>query len=288
MSATREKLEQVAPESAAYTDGIAEMRQKRAEALCADWSWLTLAGLYWLREGENSFGVDLSNDIVLPNPEAPAFAGSFILNGDQVRLRVADGVSVTCNGKAVTSLHMRPDMSDTPDFVTLGDMTMVYIPRGVRHGIRLYDVTNPARRNFQGLNWFAVKPTYRLTAHYTPYSPPKPITIMNVLGDAQEAYSPGYVEFELGGKLHRLDAEDRNTSLFFNFGDLTNRHTTYGAGRFLSTGLPDKGLLQPGQLVLDFNLATNPYCAYTPYATCPLPPPANHLDIAIEAGEMRF
>lgn len=281
-------VEEAAESSAAYVQKIDEMRQKRAKALCADWSWLTLAGLYWLHEGDNSFGRDPSNDVVLPNPDAPLFAGAFVLAGDQVHLRVADGITMTANGKPITSLVMRPDTADTPDYVTLGDMTMVYIPRGARHGIRLYDVTNPARRNFQGLHWYPIAENYRVTARYSPYDPPKSITIMNVLGDAEESYSPGYVEFELGGATHRLDAEDRNTALFFNFGDQTNRQTTYGAGRFLYTDLPDNGLLQPGSLMLDFNRATNPYCAYTPYATCPLPPPDNHLTAAVEAGEMRF
>ena len=271
-----------------YVQKISAMRQQRAEALCADWGWLTLAGLYWLHEGDNSFGRDPSNDIVLPNPDAPLFAGTFVLSAGQVHLRVADGIAMTANGKPVTSLTLRPDTSDTPDYVTLGDMTMVYIPRGARHGIRLYDISHPVRRNFQGLHWYPIQESYCIAARYTPYEPPKPITIMNVLGDAQESYSPGYVEFELDGETHRLDAEDRNTALFFNFGDQTNRQTTYGAGRFLSTDLPDQGLLEPGNLVIDFNRATNPYCAYTPYATCPLPPPDNHLTAAIEAGEMRF
>ena len=104
---------------------------------------------------------------------------------------------MTANRKPVTSLIMRPDTSNTPDYVTLGDMTMVYIPRGNRHGIRLYDVTHPARRNFKGLNWYSIHESYRVTARYTPYDPPKPITIVNVLGDAEESPSPGYVEFEL-------------------------------------------------------------------------------------------
>lgn len=267
----------------AYETSIQFARDKREEMLLADRSWLTLAGLYWLQPGENRFGRAPDNEIVLPGEETPPYAGAFWLEDGRTTLEVAPGVTMTANGQPVTGLVMQPDTSPVPDFVELGDLTMVLLVRGQRFGIRLWDKANPARQAFGGLRWYPVRPEYRITAHFFAYDPPRQLPVTDVLGDETLRPFPGCACFTWQGKECRLDAEARGDRLFFNFRDLSNAETTHPAGRFLYADLPENDTV-----VLDFNLATNPYCAYTAYATCPLPPPQNRLPIRVEAGEMRF
>ncbi|RIK35804.1 MAG: DUF1684 domain-containing protein [Chloroflexi bacterium] len=267
----------------AYEESILAERRRREEMLLEDRSWLTLAGLYWLQPGENRFGQSPENDIVLPGDETPARAGSFYLEDEQTTLAVAPGVSITHNGQTVTHLVMKPDSTGEPDFIELGDLTMVLLQRGQRFGIRLWDKASPVRQAFTRLRWYPIHPEYRITAQFVAYDPPRLLPIADVLGDETLRPSPGYVHFIWQGQECRLEAEARGDRLFFNFRDLTNDDTTYGAGRFLYAEPPAGGIA-----ILDFNLATNPYCAYTDYATCPLPPAQNRLPVRIEAGEMRF
>jgi uncharacterized protein (DUF1684 family) len=178
---------------------------------------------------------------------------------------------------------LKPDKSGAPDYLHLGDLTMLVLQRGDRYAIRLYDKHHPARAAFSGLRWYPVQPAYRVAAEFIPYDPPRQMQVVEVTGYRYEAPNPGYARFTWAGQAARLDAEARGNRLFFNFGDRTNGDVTYGAGRFLYADAP-----QNGQVVLDFNLATNPYCAYTPYATCPLPPRENRLPFRIEAGEMSY
>lgn len=266
-----------------YEMSIEAARGERAQMLLGDRSWLTLAGLDWLQPGENRFGRAPENDIVLPGEETPPFAGAFWLEDGQTTLKVAPGVVMAANGQPVTELVMRPDTSAEPDFVELGGLTMVLLQRGKRFGIRLWNEASPARRLFTGLRWYPVRPEYRITARFVAYDPPHQLPIIDVLGDETLRPFPGYVCFTCQGQECRLEAEARGNKLFFNFGDLTNGDATYGAGRFLYADQPDGDLV-----ALDFNLATNPYCAYTDYATCPLPPAQNRLPVRIEAGELRF
>jgi len=158
---------------------------------------------------------------------------------------------------------------------------MIVIQRGARYGIRLWDNQSPARLNFAGTRWFPVKESYRVTAQFTSYPQPKMIPILNILGDTEPTPSPGFAMFELEGKQCRLEPVLEGDQLFFMYKDATSGKETYPAGRFLYTALP-----ADGKVVLDFNQAHNPPCAFTPYATCPLPPKQNHLSVAVEAGEL--
>lgn len=266
-----------------YAAQIAQERQQRATMLLGDRSWFTLAGLYWLHEGDNTFGCAESNDLILPGATTPEYAGCFHFAEGQTTVRIAPSVVVTHNDEPITTLTLKHDLSGNPDFITLGTVTMLLIKRGERYAIRIWDTANPERQNFSGLHWFPVDPGYRVTARFVAYDPPKPLTIVTAHGDITPVNSPGYVLFELGGVECALDAEPRGDGLFFNFRDPTNGGTTYGAGRFLyADGAKD------GIVTLDFNRATNPYCAYTVYATCPLPPARNRLTLPVEAGEMSY
>jgi uncharacterized protein (DUF1684 family) len=265
-----------------YAADVEAWRVKREARLKADGGWLTVAGLFWLKEGPNRFGSGKDNDVVLPS-SAPERAGVFEFQAGKVKLRLEAAVPASIDGKLVTTADMRPDTSGSPDVLALGPLTMHVIERGGRFGIRLKDNDSPARKAFKGLEWFPVSEQYRVTARFVPYDPPRKITIPNVLGDASEMPSPGYAAFTLGGKELRLDPvlEDAaSDELFFIFRDETSGRGTYGGGRFLYTEKP-----KDGSVVLDFNKAYSPPCAFTRYATCPLPPKQNRLGVRIEAGE---
>jgi len=258
------------PASDAYRAQIEEWRRQREAALTADGGWLTVTGLFWLHEGANSFGSASSNNIVLPADPAVK-DGSFDLHNGKVALRM-DG----------QTRELRPDSNGRPDSVTMGRLTMFAIQRGGKYGIRLKDNNSRLRKEFAGLHYFPVSEEYRITTRLVPDA--KKIPILNVLGQVADTPSPGYVEFKLHGqKLRLTPVEDSPSELSFIFRDFTSGKETYGSGRFL-----DAELVKDGEVVLDFNKAYNPPCAFTPYATCPLPPKENRLAVRIEAGEFKY
>jgi uncharacterized protein len=252
-----------------YERTITEWRQKREKSLQADGGWLTVTGLLWLKEGENRAGSDRSNDIVLPR--GPGRLGVFELGGERVTFRPADGSAATV---------LKPDSDDV---ISQDDLSMFVIHRGERYAIRLKDKQSKFRREFTGLHWYPVKPEYRVVADFVRYEKPKMITIPNILGETEQSPSEGYAAFTLNGHEYRLEPVIEDDQLFFIFRDQTSAKETYGSGRFLYADLP-KG----GKVILDFNKAYNPPCAFTPYATCPLPPPQNRLAVRIEAGELNY
>jgi len=266
----------------AYQDDIETWRKNYEADLKQDNGWLALVGLYWLEEGDNSFGTDLANKIVLPEDSAPKFAGMFRFRYGKTRLQAKEGVTVLLNGKPVlTEMPVFPDTPGKPDRITLGGLAMIVIKRANRFGIRVWNSGSPARANFAGTRWYPVNESYRIDAQFIPYSQPKPIPILNVLGDTEDNPSPGYATFQLQGKQCRLEPLVEDNRLFFIFKDLTSGKQTYPAGRFLYAAMP-----KDGRVILDFNKAENPPCAFTAYATCPLPPKQNNLPVSIEAGEM--
>jgi uncharacterized protein len=266
-----------------YQAEIEQWRHEREARLKSDGGWLTVAGLFWLKEGENTVGAGQSNAIVLPKGSAPESVGIFEFHHDHTQFQAAPGVLILLNGKPATSATLKPDTSEAPDMIQVGDLTMFVIQRGQRFGIRLKDKNSEMRKAFTGLKFFPPDPRYRVKAKFVPYHPPKMIPIPNILGETEEEASPGYVEFTLNGHACRLDPVTEDNTLFFIFKDLTSSKETYPSGRFLNTPMPENG-----EVTLDFNKAYNPPCAFTPYATCPLPPKQNQLAIRIEAGELRY
>ncbi|MFB3921140.1 MAG: DUF1684 domain-containing protein [Terriglobia bacterium] len=266
-----------------YQDEIEQWRRAREARLKAEDGWLSVAGLYWLKEGVNTVGADADNAFVLPKDSAPAKVGVFEFDNGVTTFRPALGVPATVNGQPVTSARLRPDIAGAPDMLRIRDLTMFVIQRGNRFGIRLKDKNREARKSFRGLKYFPVNDEYRVRGKYVPYDPPRKIAIPNVLGDVEEELCPGYVEFALRGRQYRLEPIEEGDLLFLIFKDLTAGKETYPAGRFLYANLPKNG-----EVMLDFNKAVNPPCAFTPYATCPLPPKQNQLPVRIEAGEMRY
>ena len=271
---------------ASHADEIRAWHAKRVARLQSDTGWLTVAGLFWLEPGENSFGTDPKSDIVLPAGSAPARAGVFVHRDGMTRVRAAPGAPLRSGGKSIQELRLRSDAEDTTDVVELNDLRFFVIKRGDRWGIRMRDLNSPMRRGFTRIDTYPIDEKYRVAARFEPYDPPKRIPIANVIGTVDTMVSPGALLFELGGQALRLDSvleSPEDTSLFLIFKDETSGDETYGAGRFLYTDLP-----QDGQVMVDFNKAYNPPCAFTAYATCPLPPLQNELSIAVRAGEKNY
>ena len=264
-----------------YEDETLQWRRQVEASLRGEESWLSLAGLFWLAPGENPIGSGHGSSILLPAGTAPEAAGTIDFNGAQAVFHPAPGVAAHVDVERVETIVLQPDVSGLPTRVRLGDVTFIIVRRGDRWGVRVWNRNHPARTAFPGRRWYPIDESYVVPARYLRYDPPKPTLLANVLGDSEPTLCPGHVEFELKGVAARLlVTEADEQGLFLIFADLTNGKITYPPGRFLATG-PAEG----DPVTLDFNRAYSPPCAFTPYATCPLPPPENHLPIAIEAGE---
>jgi len=272
-------------DSAGYRQSIEKWRHDYEADLTSDSGWLSVSGLFWLHEGENRFGSDPLNDIVLP-ASAPAQAGTFDFHAGKTIVHIHPGVTATMNGKPVQSAELRPDNRE--DRVVLGDLTLYVHASGERFALRLKDKHSPLLKSFTGLNWFPIDESYALTARFIPYDTPKQFDSQNVLGDPIKLDIVGYALFSLHGKEYRLEAEaNPDGTLFIVFRDLTSGKETYPASRFLDTELPKNGP-NGKTVILDFNKAYNPPCAYNPYTTCPIPLPANRLRVEIPAGEKLY
>jgi uncharacterized protein len=269
-------------DDSAYRQSVENWRRDYQASLTSDTGWLTVSGLFWLREGSNRFGSNPSNEIVLP-ASAPARAGQFDFHGDKTTARIEPGVLVTMNGQPIQTAELRPDTAT--DRLVLGDLTLYVHASGERLGIRMKDKNSKLRKEFSGLHWFPVDSSYRATAHYFAYGTPKQLDSQNVLGDPIKLNIVGYLAFSLRGQNYRLEVEPNKDGTFFVvFRDTTAGKETYPASRFVDTDLPKDGT--SGKIVdLDFNKAYNPPCAYNPFTTCPLPLPGNRMKIAIPAGE---
>jgi len=269
-----------------YIQQINEWHTKRVERLKEKDSWLSLAGLYWLNEGENSFGSDKSNDIVFPKGKAADFMGWFDLNNGEVKIRLKPGVNITSNDQPITEMILQNDNTKAPTILKYKSLSWFVIKRQDKYGIRLKDSEHPEFERFAGVDRFDVCPDWKIPANFIPYDPAKTIEIPTVLGTIVKDQSPGYLQFEINGEIHQLDPMGKITSknLFLIFADKTNGEETYGAGRFLSVKFPHPD----STIYIDFNKAYNPPCAFTKYATCPLPPKDNQLKIEVTAGEKNY
>lgn len=278
---------------AAWHSDLLKWRVDRATELQKPEFWLSLIGLDWLKEGDNSLGADKGNSIAI-HAKVPAHIAIFRLEKGTVTLHAPQGGfpgDLTINNKPATEQPLRADDQPPRDTVRIGTVALIVLHRGDRYALRIWDSSNPARTNFKGLHWYEPDPKYRITARWVPYVPHKMVNVPTVLGTTLQQPSPGAAEFTFNGKSMRLEPVLETPDakqLFFILRDTTSQTTTYGAGRFLYTGFPSNGLDKPGELVLDFNRAENPPCAYTAYATCPLPPRQNRMPLAIPAGEKRY
>jgi len=269
-------------------------RAERAKNLQAPNGWLSLVGLEWLKPGENSVGAAAGNALKLKSQAVP-YLGTVRLGKDSIELLPpADGYpkGLQVDGKPPANPQpLTADDKSKPSKITIATLQVTVIHRGDQYGLRIRDSQSPTRTGFHGLKWYPPNPALRVKAEWTPYNPPLKRKVPTILGTEIEADVPGKATFTLDGQTMSLEPileEPGDTELFFIVKDTTSQDKSYGAGRFLYTPLPDHGLAQAGELWLDFNRLENPPCAYTPYATCPLPPPQNRLQVALPAGEQRY
>ena len=264
---------------------LAKFRADRENTLKGDNNWLTVAGLHFLSPGDNRIGSDPGNDIVLDFPSVPRYAGVITMNGSKVRIRAAEGQSLTINGKPVTEseLHGAFDNTRQTDTIAFGPVTFFVHYSGPRLALRVRNQQSALRVNFRGLRWYEPNAAFRAIGTFTPYAEAKTVQIPNILGDLEPFTAIGTVTFSMSGATHTMEAWRSGQRLWFVFRDRTSGRDTYPSARFLYTAAP-----VDGRVVIDFNYAQNPPCAYNPFTTCPLPPPQNRLSIAIEAGEKRY
>lgn len=258
---------------ASYTDETLRWRAEYDAHLRAPDGWLSVSGLTWLHEGRNIVGAAGGSDVPLPKG-LPDRAGVLLFERDSVQWEPAGG------GARQT---LKPDDPGPPDAVTVGRVRFTIIKRGEKTGVRLRDPESQMRREFTGAVWYPASEAWRVHAKWVAWPEPKQMMITNILGMTEPQPSPGYAEFAISGQTLRLSPIVEDNELFFLFRDKTSAHGTYGAGRFLYADMPKKG-----EVILDFNKAHNPPCAFTPYATCPLPPKQNALPVAITAGEKSY
>lgn len=260
----------------AFEDEEMKWRDTRRASLTKDSGWLTLVGLDWLHEGVN--------DVQLPSK--PPVVAHVTLAGAKATLQPDPAMSI--DAKPVTApVELKDDADPQPTVVHVGSLSFLFIKRadknGERYALRVKDANSEARAQFKGLDYFPADAKYRVEARFEPYNPPKKISITNVLGMVSDETSPGVLVFTLDGKEYRLEPilEQGETDYFLIFKDATSGKETYGAARYLYAHPPGAD----GKTIVDFNHAYNPPCAFTHFATCPLPPPQNRLPIRIEAGE---
>lgn len=265
-----------------YQSRIQKWREKTENDLKADNGWLTLTNLAWLKEGVNTVGSKAGSDIKLPDSTAPE-VGRIDFEAGSAKLKINPGVKVLGDGQPVREVTLKSDAEGKPTRVEIGDVSFTLIKREDRYGIRVRDKNSPNRQKFTSLHWFPIDESYLVTADFEAYTTPKEIEIPNVLGGTFKMKSPGLLKFKLGGESYSLEPVEEGDQYFIIFSDLTSRTTTYQPGRFLYSAKAENG-----KVILDFNKAHNPPCAFTEYATCPLAPAQNRLKTEIKAGEMRY
>jgi uncharacterized protein (DUF1684 family) len=287
-------LSLAAQESFSQNDELAWRTQHASDLQKPD-GWLSLIGLEWLEPGETSIGSARGNKIRLPST-APTHVGTLKLENNAVTLLPPKegfpaGLQIDGAPAKQQSLRADQDQDKFNSHVTIGTINFYVIKRADKFALRVKDAKSPSLLQFRGLKWFELNPVYRVIAKWTPYVPAKSVSLLTLVGTEYSEPVPGFAEFTLQGKAFRLEPvleDPNNPKLFFILRDTTGTETTYPACRFLYTTFPNHGADQPGELLLDFNHLENPPCAYTPYATCPLPPAGNRLPIALPVGEQRY
>lgn len=281
---TRSALAALEPPILTPVEQTRAWQAKRNKSLSDSTGWLALAGLFPLSHGQFSLGSGADNDIRFP-PGAPSHIGRLRLTPAALHFEAAPDLDVRTGEAPAADLQLRSDEAEQgPTRLRLGPWSWWVIERVGRRWLRLSDAAHPALTDPAPIEFFAIDSAWRVSARLRLEPDAPPVAVPTVLGVPIMETAAGVLEFELDGRPYRLRALDRNGDLFLIFADLTSGTTTYGAGRFLWAEAPDEA----GHTILDFNRAYNPPCAFTPFATCPLPPPGNRLDVAVRAGEKNW
>ena len=267
-----------------YKNEIENWHQNRVKSLKSETGWLNIVGLYWLTEGENTFGCSKENTIIFPKGKADEQLGSFILKDGKVNLLAAEKGSIQSDNKPFISGLIFDEKQEIAIILSHKSLKWFIIKRGNKYGVRLRDLESEALKNFTNIDRFAVSEKWRIAAIYEAPSVGKTIPINDVIGLTTETPFGGTLHFEIDGKKFQLDATLEGNELFVIFADETSGNETYGGGRFLYAKKPSNG----NTVILDFNKAYNPPCSFTNFATCPLPPSQNKLSCPILAGEKTY
>ena len=265
-------------------DNAAWREQRKLELVAPD-GWTSLVGLHWIELKSHFIGNGPSSGIKLL--VGPPKLGMVAQRDGRIFFTPESGVAVTLNGEPVTGrVELQSDRDASPGVIGFdeGKGALSLIERGGRHALRVKHADAESRIKFVGLDYWPADESWRIEGRFIPHPPGKTLTIIDVIGVATESLNPGAVEFERDGKPYRLEALGQaGGPLFFVLADRTSGHGSYPAGRFLDAAAPVNG-----KVVLDFNRAYNPPCVFTPYATCPLPPAENRLDLRVDAGEKTY
>jgi uncharacterized protein len=269
----------------AYTSEIESWRDQRVERLKAPSGWLSLVGLEWLKPGTNTLGSASDNDIIIA--KAPAHLGSIEWSGDKVSIALDAGSAALIDDKPLAHAELLDDSHEKPTTISFDTVRFYLIDRaGGKKGLRIKDIEAKSRVGFLGIDYYPIDPSWRVEATWVAFDPPHTLEIPNVIGTIDKMPVPGKAVFEHDGQtfelLPVLETEDAD-ELFWIIADKTSGKETYGAARFIYSAMP-----KDGKVVIDFNKAYNPPCAFTPYATCPLAPPENRLGVAVRAGEKKY
>jgi uncharacterized protein (DUF1684 family) len=257
-------------------------RDSRRASLLAPTGFVNLAGLFWLDKEVATFGSAPDNDLRFPAAADPRI-GVFRLTAEGVVMQPRPGVAVYSNDEPVGELLIADDTTDRPVTITHGSLAWTVIKRDGRYAVRLRDFEHPALESFPPLQYFPIDPSWRVEATFERYAEPRRVAASTVIeGLGWNPASPGVAVFEKDGETYRLEAYESGERLFFVFGDRTNGRETYPAGRFLYSAMPDDA----GRIVLDFNRAYSPPCAFNDFATCPIASPRNRLPLPVSAGEL--
>jgi len=270
--------------SSAYTQEIQKWRQQRVARLTNPAGWLSLIGLDWLKEGRNTLGSANDNDIVIPT--APAHLGTITLSGDKATIALDAKSGATIDGQPKLAGELLDDTHEKPTTVAFGTTSFFLIKREDKFGLRIKDAEAATRKHFVGIDYFEIDPSWRIEAKWEAYNPPHEVEEPNVIGQVDKVIVPGAAVFERDGKTIRLEPvieTPGDTELFLVFADKTSGKESYGAARFVYSEPP-----KDGKIIIDFNRAYNPPCAFTPYATCPLPTAQNRLKVRVTAGEKKY
>lgn len=285
MTLTSTKDAQASNADAAYRDEIERWRAERVDALTASDGWLTLIGLEWLQPGPNRVGAAAENDIVLAT--GPAHLGVITLSADgRAHLHLAPDSDARIGGSERTEAELLSDMQagGHPTIVQFGTASFTLIDRDGRKGVRIRDSNAATRTHFLGLDYFPIDSGWCVEAAWVPEQTSRTLPIPTTLGTVREQPVLGKAVFRYGDRQYSLSAVgQRSDHISFVMADATSGRETYGGARFLA---PD--MTSDGRMFLDFNKATNPPCAFTPYATCPLAPPENRLPFPVTAGERAY
>ena len=265
-----------------YEQQIQQWRAMKYDELVRENGWLALAGLFWLNEGRNLVGSNPMCEIILPE-RAPTFLGVVEFKGKIIRLNVAEGVRVKVNGRLVEKAILKSSKEPKPSFITWSEtLRMVVHEHAGSPAIRIWDNERKERFALPPLKWFPINRHFRIPARYTRYKKSQVLEHPDTFGEMVEARIDGVVTFRFEGKTYKLDvSETKDHSLFIKFRDLTSEKESYPPSRYYYTEP-----VKDGKVVLDFNYAYSPPCAFTEYATCIFAPPQNNLPFRVEAGEM--